>query len=163
MGARLSGNGAVVRATKSIEQPSSKTVRRSPSLRRPKAMSGSTKYTESHLNAPSKLVQDQATITDPRSRAASSARMSSRLGHGRVGRVVREEREAVSLRLGRGELTPVCDVVEIVLDLIGGDAPRPIYGAIRERPFDQEINVDTTGGRQRPSSRKGSDVPSIGT
>jgi UDP-glucose 4-epimerase len=45
--------------------------------------------------------------------------------------------------IGYGALSRVSDVVETVLDLIGPDAPRPSYGAVPVRKFEQEIAVDT--------------------
>ena len=56
--------------------------------------------------------------------------------------------EGEMVDIGCGVLTPVREVVEIVLDLIGPAAPRPSYGAIGERPFEQEIRVDTEQARR---------------
>lgn len=55
--------------------------------------------------------------------------------------------EGHTFDIGSGELSPVRDVVETLVDLIGSDAPRPRYGAVRTRPFEQEIAVDTEPAR----------------
>jgi UDP-glucose 4-epimerase len=58
------------------------------------------------------------------------------------------EVEGVTIDIGCGEATPVRDVVEALVDLMGPGAPRPIYGAISDRPFEQEIVVNTECARR---------------
>ena len=45
--------------------------------------------------------------------------------------------------IGSGTMTRVCDVVATAVDVLGEDFPRPVFGAVPERPFEQEIHVDT--------------------
>ena len=39
--------------------------------------------------------------------------------------------------------------LDMLVDLMGSGAPRPVYGAVTERPFEQEIAVDTEPARAR--------------
>jgi UDP-glucose 4-epimerase len=57
--------------------------------------------------------------------------------------------EGATFDIGCGELTPVRDVVDTLVELMGPDAPRPVYGAVEKRPFEQEIVVDTEPARVR--------------
>jgi UDP-glucose 4-epimerase len=51
--------------------------------------------------------------------------------------------EGETIDIGCGVLTSVKEVVDAVVDLMGPGAPRPVYGAFGDRPFEQEIRVDT--------------------
>jgi nucleoside-diphosphate-sugar epimerase len=51
--------------------------------------------------------------------------------------------EGVTIDIGCGEATPVRDVVDALVDLMGPETPRPVYGALHDRPFEQEIRVAT--------------------
>jgi UDP-glucose 4-epimerase len=48
-----------------------------------------------------------------------------------------------TIDIGSGVTTRVRDFVGAAVDMLGQDCPRPIFGALPERPFEQEIHVDT--------------------
>lgn len=48
-----------------------------------------------------------------------------------------------TIDIGSGVTTRVRDFVAAAVDMLGQDCPRPIFGALPERPFEQEIQVDT--------------------
>jgi UDP-glucose 4-epimerase len=48
-----------------------------------------------------------------------------------------------TIDIGSGVMTRVRDFVAAAVDVLGPDRPQPIFGALRERPFEQEIRVDT--------------------
>jgi UDP-glucose 4-epimerase len=56
--------------------------------------------------------------------------------------------EGEIIDIGCGELTRVRDVVDMVLDLVGPQRPSASYGAIDERPFEQEVQVDVDRARR---------------
>jgi nucleoside-diphosphate-sugar epimerase len=48
-----------------------------------------------------------------------------------------------TIDIGSGVTTRVRDFVAAAVDMLGEDCPRPLFGALPERPFEQEIHVDT--------------------
>jgi UDP-glucose 4-epimerase len=48
-----------------------------------------------------------------------------------------------TIDIGSGVTTQVREFVGAAVDMLGKDCPRPIFGALPERPFEQEIHVDT--------------------
>jgi UDP-glucose 4-epimerase len=48
-----------------------------------------------------------------------------------------------TIDIGSGVTTRVRDFVDLAVDMLGQDCPRPLFGAVPERPFEQEIHVDT--------------------
>jgi UDP-glucose 4-epimerase len=48
-----------------------------------------------------------------------------------------------TIDIGSGVMTRVRDFVAAAVDVLGPDRPQPIFGAVGERPFEQEIRVDT--------------------
>ena len=48
-----------------------------------------------------------------------------------------------TIDLGSGETTRVRDFVAAAVDMLGHDFPRPMFGALPDRPLEQEIHVDT--------------------
>jgi nucleoside-diphosphate-sugar epimerase len=45
--------------------------------------------------------------------------------------------------IGSGRLARVRDVVEKLLELVGPEAPRALYGAVEQRRFEQDVEIDT--------------------
>ena len=48
-----------------------------------------------------------------------------------------------TIDIGSGVATRVRDFVAAAVDMLGQDCPRPVFGALPERPLEQEILVDT--------------------
>jgi UDP-glucose 4-epimerase len=48
-----------------------------------------------------------------------------------------------TIDIGSGVTTRVRDFVDLAVDMLGQDCPHPLFGAVPERPFEQEIHVDT--------------------
>jgi UDP-glucose 4-epimerase len=51
--------------------------------------------------------------------------------------------EGETIDIGSGVTTQVRDFVGAAVDMLGQGCPRPKFGALPERPFEQEIHVDT--------------------
>jgi UDP-glucose 4-epimerase len=51
--------------------------------------------------------------------------------------------EGETIDIGSGVMTRTRDFVAAAVDMLGQDCPRPIFGALADRPFEQEIHVDT--------------------
>jgi UDP-glucose 4-epimerase len=51
--------------------------------------------------------------------------------------------EGETIDIGSGVMTRSRDFVAAAVDMLGQDCPRPIFGALADRPFEQEIHVDT--------------------
>jgi nucleoside-diphosphate-sugar epimerase len=56
--------------------------------------------------------------------------------------------EGQTLDVGSGELIQVRQVVDMVLNMLGPDAPRATYGVVAVRPFEQEVAVDPEPARR---------------
>ena len=51
--------------------------------------------------------------------------------------------DGATIDLGSGVTTRVRDFVAAAVDMLGHDFPRPMFGALPDRPLEQEIHVDT--------------------
>lgn len=50
--------------------------------------------------------------------------------------------EGRTIDIGSGVLTPVHQMVEQIVDLVGPTAGRPLFGSLPERPLEQEVQVE---------------------
>jgi len=67
---------------------------------------------------------------------------SEDVGRAFLAAAVAPEVEGATIDIGAGEMTRVRDVVEAVADLVGPNAPDVVFGAVPNRPLEQEIHVD---------------------
>ena len=49
---------------------------------------------------------------------------------------------ASTIDIGRGVLTSVREIVELIVEYVGPSAGRPVFGAVPVRALEQELNVD---------------------
>jgi UDP-glucose 4-epimerase len=56
--------------------------------------------------------------------------------------------EGCTIDIGRGKLTSVREIVEIIVDAVGPTPGRPVFSALPDRPLEQqvEVDVDATAG-----------------